>query len=97
MAPEQGLSAVDEVTVVPNLHTDTQQDGQPPEPDGSRAHVYFKDLSISILPDDESEEDEPIPGLESGVNSDQLSSPDSKSSMTVCDKYMDVIIILDMR
>lgn len=84
LAPEQGLSAVDEVTVVPNLHPDVQQDGPPPEPPGSRAHVYFKDLSISIHHDDESEEDEPISGQD-GVNSEQLSSPESKGSMTVCD------------
>ena len=92
LAPEQGLAAVDEVTVVPNLHTDTQQDGTQAEPAGSRAHVYFKDLSISILPDDESEEEEPVPGLESGVNSDQLSSPESKGSMTVRDEHIHMFL-----
>lgn len=71
------------MTVVPNLHPDTQTDGPSHEPDGSRAHVYFKDLSISILQDDESEEEEAIPVLESVANSDKISSPESIGSMKV--------------
>lgn len=58
LAPEQGLAAVDAVTVVPNLNTsDVQQEGHHGlEAEQSRAHVYFKDLKL--LADDEESEDD---------------------------------------
>lgn len=84
---------MDEVTVVPNLQTDTQHDGPPAETIRSRAHIYFKDLSISIHPDDESEEEELIPGPGSRVNSEQLSSPESKGSLTVRDECIHMFLL----
>lgn len=85
LAPEQGLAAVDEVTVVPNLHTDSVQPeavGQDHECSGSR--INFKDLSISVHPDDDSEEECDLP-VHSGGNSDQnsMSSPGSVTALTV--------------
>lgn len=58
LAPEQGLAAVDAVTVVPNLNTsDVQQEGHHSiDAEQSRAHVYFKDLKL--LADDEESEDD---------------------------------------
>lgn len=57
LAPEQGLAAVDAVTVVPNLNTgDVHQEGHHTvEAEQSRAHVYFKDLKL--LADEESDDD----------------------------------------
>jgi hypothetical protein len=85
LAPEQGLAAVDEVTVVPNLHSDSVQPeagGQDHDCSGSR--INFKDLSISVHPDDESEEDCDLL-VHSGGNSDQnsMSSPGSATTLTV--------------
>jgi hypothetical protein len=76
---------VDEVTVVPNLHSDSVQPeagGQDHDCSGSR--INFKDLSISVHPDDESEEDCDLL-VHSGGNSDQnsMSSPGSATTLTV--------------
>ena len=61
LAPEQGLAAVERVTVEENLEDNDEDNGaenhcglqRTSRDGGSRAHVYFKDLQISTGPEEE--------------------------------------------
>lgn len=85
---QRGLAAVDQVTVVPDIRSDPgdQTDAALVANDGSRAHVYFKDLKLLADGEDSEEELEPDVFDEASPHegSDHRASPSESNDLVRC-------------